>query len=316
MEGMAPRARAFHAGAAQGKPLHDRQQLFKQYEALKALDENALAEGLEKFLKVAAEGEPGVRQSALALAMLQFKRVPEDRKGDVVVAFLKAGMSLSQLETMTRRLIQRDGERARRQVVQVVVRLCVDSPHAALTMVRAAAQLPQDQRQTLVELVFDLNPNLKGGPGWAPLMEEFLRTWSTRASSNKRDTLLHFAETSGALHVAATLPETSVLRKEAAQRATLALDDVSRLADLPHVTRLLHVRQLEKALEACLSISDPQKRRARLEEFRDDCRDRAPGWPEKAAKCLEKFSLVKETPTDSMDEGMPALRKKTHRDGK
>lgn len=146
--------------------------------------------------------------------------------------------------------------------------------------------------------------------------------------------ILQFAEASGGLHHAALLPVTSVGWKLANARVTRALGDPSTLADLPHMARLLKKKDLPKALRQCALIADPLKRQARLEEFRSDCEaavlseiarkwaqgDWALSGPEYQAlhKDVESVPpfLITKTPKREVDEGMPALNRKTPRDGK
>ena len=149
--------------------------------------------------------------------------------------------------------------------------------------------------------------------------------------------ILQFAEASGGLHHAALLPVTSVGWKLANLKVTRALGDPSTLADLPHIARLLKTRDLREALYQYKSIAAPRKRQARLEEFRDDCSDRAPvlsaiagkwardEWalsaPEwqalyKDVHPMPHFFIVKMPKKDRADDHTPALNRKTQRNGK
>lgn len=228
-----------------------------------------------------------------------------------------------------------------RQLSIIVHRLCSAGHElAALALIKTLALSPLwepmlAQLAVLVASVFEVHPSIDGHPLGEVLLARLFPSLGERHLRQERmAVILQFAEASGGLHHAALLPVTSVGWKLANARVTRALGDPSTLADLPHMARLLKKKDLPKALRQCALIADPLKRQARLEEFRSDCEapvlseiarkwaqgDWALSGPEYQAlhKDVESVPpfLITKTPKREVDEGMPALNRKTYRDGK
>lgn len=226
----------------------------------------------------------------------------------------------------------------------IVKDLCsMGHPLAALSLIRVLAESRLwsgnhlEQLAVMVASVFESHPDIEGHPMGERLLARLFPSLGKRHLRQERmASILQFAEASGGLHHAALLPVTSVGWRLANARVTQALADLSTLADLRHVARLLKKKDLPQALRQCARIADPLKRQARLEEFRSDCAGRATvlaeiarKWargesalsePERQALYKERGSmplfLITKTPKGQFDEGMPALNRKTRRDGK